>query len=319
MQTLIVSCSLVAAAACAAAVDGSHMFTQQPMVAAAAWEFKLRSCQGKTPTSKLLLRLTQQLTDMQQTLQAPSDCKTSSSNSSSNHKASSSSSSNRKASSSSNCKASSISQLAAAAAAAAGGGGEHHVQQLEQQLWSLLLSCIKAAAQEQVAGEGLQDNMDQISPVDCFRLAVLVYQAAEAWLPAVKGEDDSSSSRSSSSECGQSRQLQLKCWLVFAACCLLLMCKQLVAAAAADAAVDNGAVPASEDELLRKLAVPQQMLLLVHFPARWLGQGLKALGQLPNEQPAAAAAADSALSANAGFGAAAAAAAVQPELYELLI
>jgi hypothetical protein len=132
----------------------------------------------------------------------------------------------------------------AAAALAATDG-----QQVQQQLWSLFMSCFKA----EIVSSSLAGGSTQASGGPSQRLRQLaterhdytatLYFAAEALLHRSANDSSSSSSSSRSSSGGGSSskkgQGQLCCWLVFAARYLRFQCKELVAAAAAEPAASG--------------------------------------------------------------------------------
>jgi hypothetical protein len=120
------------------------------------------------------------------------------------------------------------------------------------------------------------------------------------------------SSSSSSSSSSGSTQWQLSSWLVFAARCLLHMCKQLAAAAAAP---DISAAVVDRHTGNEQCRGPHSVLQQLYWTADWVGLALQELGQLPGEQPAAAAVPAAPEPAAAG---AAAGAGLSPGLSELL-
>jgi hypothetical protein len=288
-------------------------FKQQPLRACKVWQAAMRHAKpGSFPAG--LLAVSQQLShSMSAAGTAATDCQPRS------------------------LLSSSIAQLAAAAtAAAADAAGNQEVQQrqqqeLEQQLWGLCISSIKAVACEGSLSHDSQTADMTVLQRDssaCFSRALQLYQAAGAWLPTV-----------GAGYAGSSSSLQLMQWLVFAARCLLLMCQQLVVAAgwavgnsesaAADSAVvEAGAAAGSATNASASggagaptVISPMEVLMAVQLAADWMKEALEALTALSSSEVPAAAAAAAAAAAGQGAAAAgqeAAVAAVRPVLSKLL-
>jgi hypothetical protein len=204
--------------------------------------------------------------------------------------------------------ASNAGQVKAEAAAALAADSN---QQVQQQLWSLFMSCFKAviapsnlaAGSACAAGGRFSDGHDH---------AATLYFAAEALLDSAAQDSNSSSSKK--------RQDQLCCWLVYAARYLRFQCKELVAAAApppaaateaaaslqqqenpatatASAAVAPAATTASpeHESAIGSLLDPGYALAKVQLIAEFIAQQLRSMSKQQPEFSAAAAAAASTL------------------------